>query len=174
MRIQNCGKEGGAILSTYAFFFSKTNRPKSVRPHLHKIIRHAYTYPRSRWELRERGDVLGGHVTGQLEPIPTDPFHADLLPLSYVQCGVHTWAGHHWCSPRLGNASGLRRYVVIVSGVVAAAAAAAGPTSIRLSRASVWLLSSVRRMYTAATVVHHGLDAPTTALGERRRRPNRL
>lgn len=47
------------------------------------------TYPRGRWELRERGDVPGGHMAGQLEPIPTDLLHADLLPLSYVKCGLH-------------------------------------------------------------------------------------
>lgn len=80
---------GTNIVHNILHFFAKTNRP-TVQLHLHKIIRHAYTYPRSRWELRERGNVLGGHVTGQLEPIPTDPLHADLLPLSYVQCGVHT------------------------------------------------------------------------------------
>lgn len=56
------------------------------------------TYPRGRWEFRERGDVPGGHVAGQLEPIPADLLHADLLPLSYVKCGLHTGAGHYWCS----------------------------------------------------------------------------
>lgn len=57
-----------------------------------------HTYPRGWWELRERSDVFGGHVTRQLEPIPADLLHADLLPFSYVKCGLHTGAGHYWCS----------------------------------------------------------------------------
>lgn len=62
------------------------------------------TYPRGRREFRKRGDVLGGHVTGQLEPIPADLLHADLLPLSYVKCGLHTGAGHHSWHSWTGNA----------------------------------------------------------------------
>lgn len=79
-----------------------------------------YTYPRW-WEFRKRGDVLGGHVTGQLEPIPADLLYADLLSLSYVKCGLHTGAGHHWCSWSGRNA--FRRAPPDISGAAVAVSA---------------------------------------------------
>lgn len=62
-------------------------------------------------------------MTGQLEPIPADLLHADLLSLSYVKCGLHTGAGHHWCSWSGRNA--FRRAPPDISGAAVAVSATA-------------------------------------------------
>lgn len=97
----------------------------------------AYTYPRGRWELRKRSDVPRGHMAGQLEPIPADLLHADLLSLSYVKCGLHAGAGHHWCSRRRpGNACRRGGPTDCIFGGCTVAAAAATATG-RARRASL-------------------------------------
>lgn len=77
------------------------------------------TYPGCRGELRERCDVPRGHMAGQLEPVPADLLDADLLPFSYVKCGLHTGAGHHsWCS--WSGDTCLRRAPYDISGTISA------------------------------------------------------